>query len=219
MKKMLLLVSCFALLTLFSACGEDEETVDGMYTPQECTNPNINKMISQGSSDLEATVHGFSSDTTTVDGLRAEGEAQAITTTFSAIHAGKPSQSLLAYQYLRMLPNLAKGESNKVWIIPSELNDALKGLGSMAGAASTNTLFSTSPISGARPAPTSTALRTRETRMSWTISARTAATSCGPASGPATSRAGSPGSACTKPNTKIDTATSTGMVLASRLIR
>ncbi|PFG16912.1 SPFH domain-containing protein [Propionicimonas paludicola] len=67
--------------------------------------------------------------------LRAEGEAQAITTTFSAIHAGKPSQSLLAYQYLRMLPNLAQGESNKVWIIPSELNDALKGLGTMAGAA------------------------------------------------------------------------------------
>lgn len=65
--------------------------------------------------------------------LRAEGEAQAITTTFSAIHAGKPSQSLLAYQYLRMLPNLAKGESNKMWIIPSELNDALKGLGQIAG--------------------------------------------------------------------------------------
>jgi len=69
--------------------------------------------------------------------LRAEGEAQAITTTFNAIHSGKPTPSLLAYQYLRMLPNLAKGESNKVWIIPSELNDALKGLGSMAGAALT----------------------------------------------------------------------------------
>nr|WP_300141519.1 stomatin-like protein [Propionicimonas sp.] len=65
--------------------------------------------------------------------LRAEGEAQAITTTFNAIHAGKPSQSLLAYQYLRMLPSLARGESNKVWIIPSELNDALKGLGQIAG--------------------------------------------------------------------------------------
>ena len=39
--------------------------------------------------------------------LRAEGEAQAIATTFAAIHAGKPTQSLLAYQYLRMLPNLA----------------------------------------------------------------------------------------------------------------
>jgi len=65
--------------------------------------------------------------------LRAEGEAQAIATTFSAIHAGKPNQSLLAYQYLRMLPNLARGDANKVWIIPSELNDALKGLGSLMG--------------------------------------------------------------------------------------
>jgi regulator of protease activity HflC (stomatin/prohibitin superfamily) len=67
--------------------------------------------------------------------LRAEGEAQAISTTFNAIHAGKPTQSLLAYQYLRMLPNLARGESNKMWIIPSELNDALKGLGTMAASA------------------------------------------------------------------------------------
>ncbi|MCE1173921.1 MAG: paraslipin [Propionibacteriales bacterium] len=67
--------------------------------------------------------------------LRAEGEAQAISTTFNAIHAGKPTQSLLAYQYLRMLPNLARGESNKMWIIPSELNDALKGLGSLAAGA------------------------------------------------------------------------------------
>ncbi|PKQ24529.1 MAG: SPFH/Band 7/PHB domain protein [Actinobacteria bacterium HGW-Actinobacteria-5] len=69
--------------------------------------------------------------------LRAEGEAQAITTTFNAIHAGKPTQSLLAYQYMRMLPNLARGESNKVWIIPSELNDAMKGLGQVAGNAMT----------------------------------------------------------------------------------
>ncbi|MFT3861616.1 SPFH domain-containing protein [Micropruina sp.] len=65
--------------------------------------------------------------------LRAEGEAQAITTVFGAIHAGKPDQSLLAYQYLQMLPNLARGDSNKVWIVPSELNDALKGLGKAAG--------------------------------------------------------------------------------------
>ena len=65
--------------------------------------------------------------------LRSEGEAQAITTVFNAIHAGKPDQSLLAYQYLQMLPNLARGDSNKVWIVPSELNDALKGLGRAAG--------------------------------------------------------------------------------------
>ncbi|MCW5951770.1 MAG: SPFH/Band 7/PHB domain protein [Propionibacteriaceae bacterium] len=63
--------------------------------------------------------------------LRAEGDAQAIHTTFSAIHASKPTQGLLAYQYLQMLPRLARGDANKMWIIPSELNDALKGLGTM----------------------------------------------------------------------------------------
>ena len=61
--------------------------------------------------------------------LRAEGEAQAITTVFHAIHAAEPDQALLSYQYLQMLPQLAQGDANKVWIIPSELNDALKGLG------------------------------------------------------------------------------------------
>lgn len=65
--------------------------------------------------------------------LRAEGEAQAITTVFNAIHAGQPDQGLLAYQYMQMLPDLAHGDSNKVWVVPSELNDALRGLGSMVG--------------------------------------------------------------------------------------
>lgn len=65
--------------------------------------------------------------------LRAEGDAQAIHTTFSAIHASKPTPALLSYQYMRMLPQLARGDSNKMWIVPSELNDALKGLGSMIG--------------------------------------------------------------------------------------
>ena len=67
--------------------------------------------------------------------LRAEGEAQAITTVFGAIHASEPDQALLAYQYLQMLPKLAQGDANKVWVIPSELNDALKGLGSTVGEA------------------------------------------------------------------------------------
>jgi regulator of protease activity HflC (stomatin/prohibitin superfamily) len=72
--------------------------------------------------------------------LRAEGEAQAITTTFNAIHAGKPTQALLSYQYLRMLPNLAKGESNKMWIVPSELSDALRGFGALAGSGAPKSL-------------------------------------------------------------------------------
>ena len=67
--------------------------------------------------------------------LKAQGEAQAITTVFNAIHAGKPDQSLLAYQYLQMLPSIAQGDANKVWIVPSEIGDALKGLGSAVGKA------------------------------------------------------------------------------------
>lgn len=60
--------------------------------------------------------------------LRAQGEAEAITTVFNAIHAGDPSADLLAYQYLQVLPKLAEGDSNKMWIIPSELTEALKGI-------------------------------------------------------------------------------------------
>ncbi|SFN58188.1 SPFH domain-containing protein [Mycetocola miduiensis] len=61
--------------------------------------------------------------------LRAQGEAQAITTVFDAIHRGNPDPKLLAYQYLQTLPKLADGSANKLWIIPSELTEALKGLG------------------------------------------------------------------------------------------
>ncbi len=61
--------------------------------------------------------------------LRAEGEAKAITTVFQAIHAGNPDGPLLAYQYLQTLPKIADGAANKLWIIPSELTEALKGVG------------------------------------------------------------------------------------------
>ncbi|MGP3972032.1 SPFH domain-containing protein [Streptomyces sp. 6N223] len=61
--------------------------------------------------------------------LRAEGEAQAIRTVFEAIHAGDADQKLLSYQYVQMLPKIAEGDSNKLWIVPSEIGEALKGLG------------------------------------------------------------------------------------------
>ncbi|HET9871757.1 MAG TPA: SPFH domain-containing protein [Propionibacteriaceae bacterium] len=70
--------------------------------------------------------------------LRAEGEAQAITTVFGAIHAGEPDQALLAYQYMQMLPSIARGDANKVWIVPSELNRALEGLGSAVTSAASS---------------------------------------------------------------------------------
>ncbi len=62
--------------------------------------------------------------------LRAQGEGQAIQTVFQAIHDGQPDQSLLAYQYLQMMPRIAEGDANKVWVIPSEITKALEGLGS-----------------------------------------------------------------------------------------
>jgi hypothetical protein len=60
--------------------------------------------------------------------LKAEGEAKAIETVFGAIHDGAPDQALLSYQYLQMLPELAKGDANKVFVIPSEYAAALSNL-------------------------------------------------------------------------------------------
>jgi regulator of protease activity HflC (stomatin/prohibitin superfamily) len=61
--------------------------------------------------------------------LEAQGQARAIQQVFDAIHRGRPTQKLLAYQYLQVLPQIARGDSNKMWIIPSELTDALRGIG------------------------------------------------------------------------------------------
>ncbi len=61
--------------------------------------------------------------------LKAEAEAKAIMTVFDAIHKGNPDAQVLAYEYLQMLPKIAEGDSNKMWIIPSELTEALKGIG------------------------------------------------------------------------------------------
>lgn len=63
--------------------------------------------------------------------LNAEGQAKAIGTVFQAIHEGDADPKLLAYQYLQVLPQIAQGESNKVWIIPSEVTQALGDLKSM----------------------------------------------------------------------------------------
>ncbi|HEY3020043.1 MAG TPA: SPFH domain-containing protein [Solirubrobacteraceae bacterium] len=60
--------------------------------------------------------------------LRAEGEGKAIDTVFTAIHEGRPDPELLQYQYLRMLPQLAQGDANKVFIIPSEFTTAVNNV-------------------------------------------------------------------------------------------
>ncbi|XBH22690.1 SPFH domain-containing protein [Jonesiaceae bacterium BS-20] len=62
--------------------------------------------------------------------LRAEGEARAILQVFDAIHEGDADPKLLAYQYLQMLPQIAQGNSSKMWIVPAEFTAALGGIAS-----------------------------------------------------------------------------------------
>lgn len=67
--------------------------------------------------------------------LRADGQAKAIQTVFAAIHNAKPTDRLLAYQYLQTLPQIASGDANKVWVIPAELTKTLGTLGNAFGGA------------------------------------------------------------------------------------
>ena len=82
--------------------------------------------------------------------LRSEGEAKAIDTVFTAIHEGKPDQPLLSYQYLQMLPQLARGEANKLFIIPSEFSQALGNIGNAVTGLARG---ATPPAPPAPPAP------------------------------------------------------------------
>jgi regulator of protease activity HflC (stomatin/prohibitin superfamily) len=81
----------------------------------------------------------------TAEILRAEGQAKAIETVFQAIHDGAPDERLLSYQYLQMLPQLARGEANKIFVIPSEFSQALGNLGGAVGRFGNGTLPPASP--------------------------------------------------------------------------
>jgi regulator of protease activity HflC (stomatin/prohibitin superfamily) len=61
--------------------------------------------------------------------LRAEGEAQGVETVFSSLHKGEIDEGVLSYLYLEMLPQLAAGEANKMFVIPQEFTEALGKLG------------------------------------------------------------------------------------------
>ncbi|MDO5739944.1 MAG: SPFH domain-containing protein, partial [Ornithinimicrobium sp.] len=65
--------------------------------------------------------------------LESQGEARAILQVFDAIHKGNPDSKLLAYQYLQMLPKIAQGDANTMWVVPTELTAALGGIGKALG--------------------------------------------------------------------------------------
>jgi len=82
---------------------------------------------------------------------RARGQAEAISTVFRAIHEGNPDQRLLAYQYMQMLPQIAQGDANKVWIVPSEIGKALEGIGGFFSNATAARTLDAEPPSGTGP--------------------------------------------------------------------
>jgi regulator of protease activity HflC (stomatin/prohibitin superfamily) len=66
--------------------------------------------------------------------FQAQGQAKAIEKTFAAIKAGRPTPEMLAYQYLQVLPKIAQGDANKVWVVPSDFGTALQGFTKLLGA-------------------------------------------------------------------------------------
>ena len=77
--------------------------------------------------------------------LQAQGEAKAIEKVFAAIKSGRPTPELLAYQYLQTLPQMAQGDANKVWIVPSDFGKALEGFTKMLGAPGGDGVFRFEP--------------------------------------------------------------------------
>ncbi|TWF81615.1 regulator of protease activity HflC (stomatin/prohibitin superfamily) [Pseudonocardia hierapolitana] len=77
--------------------------------------------------------------------LQAQGQAKAIEKVFAAIKAARPTPELLTYQYLQTLPEMAKGEANKVWIVPSDFGKALEGFTRMLGVPGEDGVFRFEP--------------------------------------------------------------------------
>jgi hypothetical protein len=83
--------------------------------------------------------------------LRAQGESRAILQVFDAIHRGDPDSKLLAYQYLQVLPQIANSASSKLWIVPTELTQALSGISAALGGQADVAPTAGAPSSNGRP--------------------------------------------------------------------
>jgi regulator of protease activity HflC (stomatin/prohibitin superfamily) len=93
--------------------------------------------------------------------LKAQGESRAILQVFDAIHRGDADPKLLAYQYLQVLPQIANSASSKLWIVPSELTAALRGittalggdLGDNGAGVTGSNGYVAGPVGGGEPLP------------------------------------------------------------------
>ncbi|CAM3019427.1 SPFH domain-containing protein [Saccharomonospora xinjiangensis] len=85
--------------------------------------------------------------------LQAQGQAKAIEKVFAAIKASKPTPESLAYQYLQTLPQMAQGDANKVWLVPSDFGKALEGFARQFGARGDDGVFRYEPPAEETPSP------------------------------------------------------------------
>jgi regulator of protease activity HflC (stomatin/prohibitin superfamily) len=80
--------------------------------------------------------------------VQAEGEAQALITlqqaqakaielVFDAVNESRPTPEILKYLYIQNLPKIAEGSANKLFVVPSELED-IASLGATFSAAAEN---------------------------------------------------------------------------------
>ena len=85
--------------------------------------------------------------------LQAQGQAKAIEKVFAAIKASKPTPEALAYQYLQTLPQMAQGDANKVWLVPSDFGKALEGFARQFGTKGDDGVFRYEPPAEETPSP------------------------------------------------------------------
>jgi regulator of protease activity HflC (stomatin/prohibitin superfamily) len=60
--------------------------------------------------------------------INAEAEATATVKIYEGLRTADPQPNELAHRYLQALPEVARGDANKVWVIPAELTGALARL-------------------------------------------------------------------------------------------
>ncbi|MGV9711244.1 SPFH domain-containing protein [Gordonia sp. NPDC003424] len=84
--------------------------------------------------------------------LKAQGEAKAIEKTFAAIKGSRPTPEVLAYQYLQQIPEMAKGQASKVWVVPTDFGSALQGFAKSFGVQGADGVFRYEPAHDDGPA-------------------------------------------------------------------
>ena len=77
------------------------------------------------------------------ESLRADGQAMAIEKIAASLRGAQVDDRMLTYQYLRQLPEIAKGDANKVWLIPAEFGAAMSRITSA---------FAVPPVEGGQSA-------------------------------------------------------------------